>query len=168
MEKLIAWREPPTAYAQRDLGLADLMLPAEKKELRSAGAKLLLSLPSVQAERDPAVASSLAGYYLQLGEIEQALKFARQSVNLSPKSGTEAMNLGVILSRAGQPEDAEKEFLRAISLDPSLKDAYGRLAIFYIQTGRKQDAANILDQYLKWNPDEILFHLIKEKSLGVQ
>jgi len=167
-EKLVAWREPPPAFAERNLGLAKLMLPADKHELRSDGAKLLLSLPPDQAERDPVVVSSLAGYYLEIGDIEQALKFAHQSVSLNPKSGTEAMNLGVILLRAGQPGEAEPQFLRAIRLDPSLKDAYGRLAILYIQTGRKQDAASILDQYLKWNPDEVLFHLIKKKSLGDQ
>jgi len=165
-EKVVAWREPPAAYVQRDLGLAELMLPEDKKGLRNDGVNLLLSLPAEQRDHDPSVASALSGYYLQEGNIEQALKFGRQSTTLNPRSGTEAMNLGVILVRAGQPQEAEREFLRAISLDPSLKDAYGRLAIFYQQSGRTQDAATIMQQYLDWNPDEMLFHLIKERISG--
>ncbi len=167
-EKMVPWREPPAALRQRNLGLGELMLsPPEKYEvLRRDGADLLLSLPAEQRDHDSDVISALEGYYLHLGDLAKALDFGTQLVKVNPQSSLAEFNLAVILDQSGRSEDAEKEFLNAISLDPSLKDAYSHLAILYIKQDRRQDAINVMDRYLEWNPNEILFHASKERNLG--
>jgi predicted CXXCH cytochrome family protein len=166
-EKLIAWREPPLPLRQRDLGMGELMLaPSEKyEEMRRHGSDLLLSLAAPGLDHDADAVSSLEAFYFQKGDLEKAVQFGRRSVEVAPQSGMMALNFAIVLDKSGEAEEAERQFLRAIDLDPSLKDAYGRLAMMYVKQSRSQDANNIIDRYLQWNPDEILFHSIKQSPL---
>lgn len=166
-QKLVAWREPPEEFRQRDLGLAELMLsPEENEALWRDGARLLVSLNHGELNTDRDVVSALEDYYFRTGDTAKAVEFGGRSVQLNPASATAALTYARVLQSAGEASEAEAEFLRAIELDPSLKEAYGRLAMDYAEHQRPQDAANILDRYLHWNPNEIFFHQMEQK-MGV-
>jgi hypothetical protein len=164
--RLVAWREPPEQFRQRNLGLAELLLsPVENEDLWRQGAALLLSLDPEELKTDADVASELEDYYVRTGDRAKAVEFGRRSVELNPRSATAALTFARALEASGASSEAEEQFLRAISLDPSLKEAYGRLAMFYAKEQRTQEATSILDRYLQWNSNEIFFHEMKRKLL---
>jgi len=84
-------------------------------------------------------------------------------VQLQPRSAKAAMNLGIVLSRSGDSAEAEIQLAQAIKLDPSLKQAYIELAKLYAGQGRTQDLNQTLDQFLKFNPQDIMFRLQKQR-----
>jgi tetratricopeptide (TPR) repeat protein len=69
----------------------------------------------------------------------------------------------MVLQRSGDLPEAERQFKRAIELDVSLKPAYQRLAILYKSQGRRQEMLEVIDNLLKWNPQDIMFRLQKEQ-----
>ena len=165
-EKLSPWREPPQVFQQRDLGIAELMLSPGNPGLEKEGVGRLLSLGSDAVSKDPSIAFQLEAYYAQAGDIPKALEFGRISVQSDPQSASAAMSYAMVMEQSGDAAGSERQFLRAIALDPSLKDAYGRLGLLDANQGRIRDARDILDRYLQWNPDEILFHAIKKRRLA--
>ncbi|NDJ15110.1 MAG: hypothetical protein EBY17_28640, partial [Acidobacteriia bacterium] len=70
-----------------------------------------------------------------------------------------AMNHGLALMRAKNLPAAEREFLRALTLDPSLMQAAAQLASLYDRQGRKADSQAAIARFLKWNPQSIQFRL---------
>jgi tetratricopeptide (TPR) repeat protein len=64
-----------------------------------------------------------AGSLLKEDRAEAALKLQREAVDLSPESASAHHNLALILSQLGQINEARTEVVRALDLDPSLKEA---------------------------------------------
>ncbi len=130
---VVAWREPPVKFQQRDLALAELEIGAEKhlQTLIDDSVRLLQALPDAQQSGDADVLSNLEAVYLQKSSPQKAVALSRWAAEIVPKSATLAMNLGIALKRAGEPGEAERQLTRAIELDPSLMQAYAELAILY-------------------------------------
>jgi Flp pilus assembly protein TadD len=87
-------------------------------------------------------------------------------VELSPKSAVRALSLARILEASGADDEAEQQFVKAIDLNPSWKESYGRLAMFYVRQRKFEDAIKVLDRYLTWNSNEILFHEWRKQLLS--
>ncbi len=157
--KLVAWREPAEPFRQRNLGLAELQLsPVEYPELWRDGASLLSSLDPEKLKSDAEVDYALEDYFYRTGDTARAVEFGGRSVELNPRSADTALAFARVLQTSGESTEAEEQYMRAIKLDPSLKEAYGRLAMTYAKQHRSEDAAKTLDRYLQWNPNEIFFH----------
>lgn len=166
-QKLVAWREPAQEFRKRNLGIAELLLSStDNRELWLDGGNLLASLSPETLKTDFDVVFSLQAFYFADGDSSRALEYARRSVALSPQSANAALGLARILQNSGADAEAESEFLRAITMNPSLKEAYGRLTMLYVKQKRTQDAVNILDRYMQWNPNEILFTNWKKQLLS--
>jgi predicted CXXCH cytochrome family protein len=165
-EKVVAWREPPLPVRTRDLALAELLAALSDKSpsLQEEGFSLLTSMPAEKRANDPDAISALEGLYLQKGDFANAIKFGQRTVALSPRSAKAAMNFAIVLQRSGDLAAAERQFTRAIELDPSMKAAYGQLAILYAKQGRSQEMMDIMDRYLKWNPQDITFRMQKQRQ----
>jgi len=153
---IAAWREPPAEFRQRDSALAELLIGSKEK-----GVKMLESLPEAQQTSDPDVLSALEAAFLETSPPDRALALARWAVESLPRSATFAMNYGLALKRAGDATQAEREFLRAIALDPSLMRSYAELALLYDRQGKQDASMAILDRFLKWNPQTIQFRLAR-------
>lgn len=166
MLRLSAWREPQPNFQQRNLGIAELRLPRQDYQgLWSDGGDLLLSLGG-RAHDDSDVVFSLTAFYLDSGDLPRALEFARRAVELSPQSAVRALTLARILETSGADDKAEQQFVKAIALNPSWKEPYGRLTMFYVRQKKFEDAIRVLDRYLTWNPNEILFHEWRKQILS--
>jgi predicted CXXCH cytochrome family protein len=164
------WRTPPAEFAGRDLALAEVFAGASKNNvtLRDDGFHMLEALPAAQRDSDADVLSALEGWDLQRQNTGEAMRLGRRVVELRPQSATAAMNLGIVLKRSGDTAEAERQLDRAIALDPSLKQAYGELATLYATERRSSDAIAVMDRYLKWNPQDILFRLQRARLAGAQ
>jgi predicted CXXCH cytochrome family protein len=163
--KVTAWREPPREFQERDLALGEILAAVSKNQptLEEEGGRLLEALPGEQRNGDFDALSALEGLMLQQGNLPAAVQLGRRTVELRPQSAKAAMNYGMVLQRSGDLPEAERQFKRAIELDVSLKPAYQRLAILYKSQGRRQEMLEVIDNLLKWNPQDIMFRLQKEQ-----
>ena len=164
--KINAWREPPPEVRDRDLALAELLAAVSKNQppLQDQGSHLLETLPAEQRNSDFDVLTALEGLSLQRGDFPAAIQLGRRAIELRSQSAKAAMNLGIVLQRSGDVVEAEREFKRAIELDISLKPAYQRLAMLYGSQKRTQDMKDIIDRFLNWNPQDIMFRLQKAQA----
>jgi Tfp pilus assembly protein PilF len=155
------WREPPAQFRQRDLALAGLRLAAEKDlpALAAQATRLLDAIPEAQQNSDADVLAALEVLYLGTSPPEKALALSRWAVDAAPQSATFALNYGLALMRSGSLADAERQFLRALALDPSLMQAAVQLAVLYDREGREAESKAAIGSWLKWNPQSIQFRL---------
>ena len=162
-DAIVAWREPPPEFRQRDLALAGLQISAKERlpAMMQESIKLLEALPQAQQNSDPDVLSSLEVAFLDSSPPDKAVALSRWAVESMPKSATFALNYGLALKRAGDLKQAEREFLRSIDLDPSLMRSYAELAVLYDGEGRQAESIATIDRFLKWNPQIIQFRLAR-------
>jgi tetratricopeptide (TPR) repeat protein len=155
------WREPAPDLRNRDLGLAKTFVGFSKhlSTIGQDGVELLQSLPEQQIASDPEVLSDLEGLALQSHDLSTALAIGKRVVEWRPDSAKAALNYAIVLRQSGDLAEAENQFKRAITLDPSLKQAYSELAMLYGGQQRKDDMLQTLDRYLRFNPQDILFRL---------
>ncbi len=166
-EGLRAWHEPVPEVQSRDLALADLKASATPglASLANQAGNLLKSLPPVQLDDDAVVNAALGDINLSRNDAAAAVPFFRRACKLEPSSGEYAMFLGIALKQT-DPAGAIRELRRAISLDASLERAYLELSALYQSESHSSDAADVLNDYLKWNPQSILVRLTKEGLAG--
>jgi predicted CXXCH cytochrome family protein len=162
-DKIIAWREPPPEFRQRDLALAGLQVSSREKlpAMLQESMKLLEALPEAQQNSDPDVLSSLEVAFLNSSPPDKAVALSRWAVESLPKSAIFALNYGLALKRAGDLKQAERELLRSIDLDPSLMQSYAELAVLYDGQGRQAESIATIDRFLRWNPQTVQFRLAR-------
>jgi predicted CXXCH cytochrome family protein len=162
---VVAWREPPAEFRQRDFALAELQISSKEKlpAMLRDSVRLLEALPEAQQNSDSDVLSSLEAAFLDTSPPGRAVALSRWAVESMPKSATFALNYGLALKRAGDLKQAEREFLRSIDLDPSLMRAYAELAVLYDGQGRQTESMAAINRFLQWNPQSIQFRIARRQ-----
>ena len=163
---VVAWREPAPEFRNRDLGVAEMVAAFAQRSqtLRDDAIRRLAAIPSAQQQGDAIVLSDLETLYTQDQQFEKAVAAGHRTVELQPESAATALKFGLTLKRAGKLAESERQFLRAIELDPSLKQAYAELVQLYAQQSRNGDAVKMIDRFLDWNPQDLQFRLWKSQS----
>lgn len=77
---------------------------------------------------------------------EEALRVARDGVASRPDDPDAHISLGRMLLVSNQSTDAEREFLRAVELDPTGERGWNSLFTHYVRTGDKAKARETLGQ----------------------
>lgn len=151
-QELVAWREPAAAYAQRNRGLAYVSVGERDQAaaLLNEGFRLLAALDPVSSP-DPDVLSALGLVLLRKDRAADALRMFDGAARIDP-SARNILNLGVAQDRAGQTAESIRSLERAIELDPSLERAYGLLAEIHGREGQVQRRREVLERYLRFNP----------------
>lgn len=155
------WHAPDAQIQQRDLALAELEIGSQENlpDLVKDSIRRLETLPADQQSSDADVLSNLEVVYLKNSAPQKALALAKWAVDSAPRSATFALNLGIAAMRAGRAPEAEQQLLRAIDLNPSLMQAYAELALLYDKQNRVDASKQIVQRFLKWNPQSIQFRL---------
>lgn len=83
------------------------------------------------------------------GSHAAAIEHGKQAVRLSPRNVLAFNNLGLAWSKSGNEVDAEKAFVRAISLDDYYTETYYNLACLKARQGQHDLALEWLEQALK-------------------
>lgn len=111
---------------------------------------------------------SLANYYADTGQFDLAIEQYRKVMQMSRREKDKATllaamhhNIGTMLSRKGLADEAEKEYIKSIELDPKLIDNYNDLGCLYINRAEYAKAEEIFDSALKVNPksEKIYYNL---------
>ncbi len=116
------------------------------------------------------VRSGLARRLLREGRTEQALQELDRIVALHPELATPHYLRGVALVRLSRAAEAEREFRRALELDPLMAEAH--LALGQLYLAQPQEAARAYAHFTAaaaLRPDEAPAHLGRaEAALGLQ
>jgi hypothetical protein len=164
-QKVIVWRDGPATVRDRNFGLAQTVIGFSKNlpDISADGIRALKALPVERQNGDPTLLTALEGFALRAGETAEAVRMGKRVVELQGQSAKAAINFGIVLRRSGDLAEAERQFQRAIDLDPSLKQAYIELAQLYASERQMQQVANTIDHFLKWNSQDIMFRLQKAR-----
>ncbi|ABU56662.1 DUF2298 domain-containing protein [Roseiflexus castenholzii] len=118
--------------------------------------------PAARANPNDVALHHLFGDVLiDAGRFDEAIEAYRAAVSASPVAGN-YNKLGVGLLTIGRPGDAEREFLQAIAVDPTLPEPYFRLGTLYEQRGDERLAIQRYREYLEIAPDGYLAPLARE------
>lgn len=170
IQHLEAWAEPPAQIRDRNLGLAEFLIALTRRipQLTAPGLSLLESLDPAKVDNDPLVLEALGSSRATRGDLREAIGFHQRASDQQPESADYAFNLGADMKAAGDLQGAQREWKRVIALDPSLARAYMSLATLYFEQQRKAEAVDLMDRYLKWNPNNIFFRIQRARMLGQQ
>jgi len=80
------------------------------------------------------------------------------TVDRNPEAWAAHDNLGKVLLRVGEPDQAKEHFDTAIRLKPEISEPYCNLASAYMQMGRIPEASQALLQALKKDPNDPVLH----------
>ena len=84
----------------------------------------------------------------QTGDYTEALEFNRRAYDYDDSDASVVDNLGQVLYRTGEMEEAEKMFEKALSIKPTQFDTLVFLSRIRIAQGRADDARTMLDTAL--------------------
>jgi len=88
----------------------------------------------------------------KIGFISGALAEYDQMITDNTKEAALFNNRGVALMKTNRLQEAEKEFEKAIQLDPNLAEPYFNLAALYAYKGLVRKSANAMQEAIKRNP----------------
>lgn len=156
--ELAAWREPAPALVARNSGLALFQAGSGSRNWDEVyrSYQILSHLP----QRDPTVLATLGSILLQQNHPELAVTLYRQATTAEPRNARFAYILGVALNAIGDRRAAIAELRHSIELDPSVPDAYRKLSEIYDQLRLYSLSKQVLADYLKFMPQNILLRRI--------
>jgi tetratricopeptide (TPR) repeat protein len=149
------WREPAPALARRNQGLACISVGEREQNasLLNEGLRLLADL-GTEASRDADVLTAIGLVLLRKSRPPEASRLFDRAARIEPVARN-FLNLGVAQDQAGQTSEAVRSLERAIDLDPSLDRAYGMLAQMHNRRGQPQLRREVLERYLRFNPQSL-------------
>lgn len=92
--------------------------------------------------------------FKQKNDYDRAIKLIRKAISLRPLDPTYHLKLAEIQAMSGDhKEEAVESYQAALDLDPGNQELRLLIANFLKNLGRKQEAANMYRDILKWNPE---------------
>lgn len=98
-------------------------------------------------EKNPELYSTLGDAYRTQLKNTDAYDNYSQALAINPKMVSAVVATGVIWKQANNFEDSEKEYRRALAIDPSYGPAYRELAETYLRWGRNSTSAISTEKY---------------------
>lgn len=167
---LVAWHDPPAAFAQRNLGLAELQV-GERLESSTRvmeGFQLLLRCWS-QFPNDPPVLTGIGEVLLSTGRDEharEAVAVFERAIHVEPHVAWNYFHAGLACKAAHDPKKAAQYLEEALQLDPLLEQAYPELAAVYQDMHDTAKQRHTYDRYLQAFPQNIQAQLDARKLAG--
>jgi len=146
----------PFAYGQLGIGLFEQGRYGEAAEEVS---KALSQRPF-----DATLLNTLAVSYLELDNLEGAMRAVRRALSVDPDSVSALNTLGEVYLRQGEVKKANKTFMRAMRLDPGNPLRVFNLAVSFDALQDRENACNYWRRYMLLddngkNDAEIMRHL---------
>jgi hypothetical protein len=133
-DTLMPWREPPTRFADRNLGLAEINVGEKLRmpDLAAKGARLLIS-SWTSLPQDPPALNGIGEVCFSLGRYEDSAAAYERAIKVEPNVASNYLHAAVAWRAADNETKAIQYLQRTIELDPLIQEAYGELAGIYAQ-----------------------------------
>jgi hypothetical protein len=144
---LVAWREPPAALRQRNLGLAYINAGLENQsESQVVRGYQMLAEVAKETPDDLAVLTALGQALLGGNRSLEAAGLFERVLQLGPESAINQGNAGSAWAKAGQMDKAVPHLERALKLDPLLLPVAQVLVQVYRAQGETDKLAALADR----------------------
>jgi tetratricopeptide (TPR) repeat protein len=110
------------------------------------------------AKLNPKRLAAVAGFYLMIENVNEATRLAELATQAGPDSSVAHQALGEALHIALRLDDAEKEFARALALDPKSSGARISLANLKRGAGKFEEALALYREQLQSDPKSVAAH----------
>ena len=101
-------------------------------------------------------------------ELEQEVEKSRRAIQQNPKSSKFYYDLGIVLTRQEEWEQASMAFFTAIKLQPETNWSYCRFWNYLKQSGKLQEVVNFYRRIIQKRPDSIFCNLNLGKAFTEQ
>lgn len=95
----------------------------------------------------------LGTLFMQVGRLEESVRFLRQAVSLQPSHSIAHNNLGHALHDMGKIEAAIREYQTAVRLDPSFTEALNNLGCAMRESGQLEKSGEIFNRVISLDPN---------------
>jgi tetratricopeptide (TPR) repeat protein len=155
-ERLVAWRKPPAAFVERNLGLADIEVGRQfKSASHMLEALQLLTACKRDFPYDPAVATGIGLVLLSMNHGPEAAASFAQAAEVEPGNASHYLDEGFAWRAAKQPGKAIASFEKALQLDPLLEPVYRELVALYSEAHDSKRVRDTWERYLRAFPGSI-------------
>jgi tetratricopeptide (TPR) repeat protein len=103
---------------------------------------------------EPASYNWLGVAYAELGDYAKASEWLHKLVEKDPANPYAKMQIGGVFQQGRMYDSAEYYYQQTLLQDPNLAEAYGRLYQLYMEQKRYDQAASILQDWLRKNPND--------------
>jgi hypothetical protein len=145
---LVAWHDPPAAFAQRNLGLAGVEVGERLKSttLISPSVQLLMSCwPDFP--QDPPLLTAIGQVLLGVGDNENAAAVFERAIQAEPNVAAHYLHAALAWRQAKDQKKAIAYLEQALQRDPLLEEPYRRLADIYSEA---HDTAMVRQTYARY------------------
>jgi tetratricopeptide (TPR) repeat protein len=153
---LVAWHDPPAAFAQRNLGLAGVEVGERLKStaLISPAVQLLMGCwPDFP--RDPPLLTAIGQVLLGVGDNEQAAAVFERAIQVEPNVAAHYLHAALAWRQAKDQKKAIAYLEQALERDPLLEEPYRRLGEIYSEAHETAMVRQTYERYLRAFPKSI-------------
>ncbi|MFQ5722102.1 MAG: tetratricopeptide repeat protein [Candidatus Aminicenantales bacterium] len=86
-------------------------------------------------KKSPRYNYSMGSFYLNAGNVDQAIKYFNKSLSLDPNYYLALNGLGLAYSMKGKFSESEKYFLKCLAINPNFSEARNNLGMVYQEMG---------------------------------
>ena len=147
---LVAWREPPGALAERNLGLADIKVGEEKESFKlvSQGFELLRNCWE-RFPNDPPTLTGLGDALSTAGQGADAAALFEQVIQAEPNVAVHYLHAGLAWKQAQDRKKAIEDLEKALQLDPLMEQPYRELLQIYSEANDPAMVKETYERFLK-------------------
>ncbi len=153
---LVAWHNPPPAFAQRNLGLAGVEVGERLKSttLISPGVQLLMACWA-DFPKDPPLLTAIGQVLLGVGDSENAAAVFERAIQAEPNVAAHYLHAALAWKQAKDTKKAIAYLDQALERDPVLEEPYQRLAEIYSEAHNAAMVRQTCQRYLTAFPQSI-------------
>jgi hypothetical protein len=155
-DTLVAWREPPPEFAQRDLGLAEVAVGRNLglPEMARKGARLLISTYH-SFPKDAPILMGIGEVFYDLGRFDDSIAAYEAAMKVEPEVASNYLQAAKAWRGAKNDTKAIQYLEKTIAIDPMIQEAYGELVAIYAARHRTDQVRETWDRFVKVFPTSI-------------
>ena len=155
-EMLVAWREPPPEFAQRNLGLAEIAVGRSLRlpDMARKGARLLISAyPS--SPKDAPMLMDIGDTFYDLGRFDDSIAAYEAAIKVEPDVASNYLQAAKAWRGARNNAKAVQYLEKTIAIDPMIQEAYGELVAIYVAGNETDLVRHTWERFVKVFPTSI-------------
>jgi hypothetical protein len=164
-DALVSWREPATAFADRNLGLAEVAV-GQRLGIRALSLRGVRSLMASwrRFPRDAPILAGIGEVFFDLDRYDDSAAAYEQAIKVQPTVASNYLHAAVAWHAANNEAKSVQYLEKAIVLDPLIPDAYGELASVYTNEQRPNLALQTWKRLLNAFPNSIEARIAVERA----